>query len=95
VAVRRFPTLAGKVPHTGWNNLHTLRGPLTANLPADPYVYFVHSYAADVCSDTTAICDYGLSFSAMLHRDNFYAAQFHTEISGKVGEQVLQNFLNL
>jgi imidazole glycerol-phosphate synthase subunit HisH len=95
VAVRRLPGSAGKVPHTGWNNLHSLTGSLTAGLPTDPYVYFVHSYAADVCPDTTAVCDYGHPFSAMLQRDNFYAAQFHTEISGKVGEQVLQNFLNL
>ncbi len=105
VAVRRLPDRrtadrqttpgAGKVPHTGWNNLHTLQGPLTAGLPADAYVYFVHSYAADVCAETTAICDYGRPFSAMLQRDNFYAAQFHTEISGKVGQQIIQNFLNL
>ncbi len=95
VAVRRLSVSAGKVPHTGWNNLHSLQGPLTANLPADPYVYFVHSYAADVCHHTTAICDYGRSFSAMMHRGNFYAAQFHTEISGNIGQQIIQNFLNL
>ncbi|AQG81415.1 imidazole glycerol phosphate synthase subunit HisH [Spirosoma montaniterrae] len=101
IDVRRFPTdgvLNGqrlKVPHTGWNNIHTLRGPLTERLPENAYVYFVHSYAADVCPETTAVCDYVRPFSAMLHRDNFYAAQFHAEISGNAGQTILENFLKL
>ena len=96
IDVRRFPATPGfKVPHTGWNNIHSLQGPLTEGIKANDYVYFVHSYAADVCPETTAICDYVRPFSAMLHRDNFYAAQFHTEISGDVGQRILQNFLNL
>ena len=95
IDVRRFPASAGKVPHTGWNNLHSLRGPLAEGIPPDAYMYFVHSYAADVCPDTTAICDYGRPFSAMLQKDNFYAAQFHAEISGNVGQRILENFLQL
>lgn len=80
IDVRRFPASAGKVPHTGWNSIHSLTGPLTEGLPPEAYVYFVHSYAADVCPSTTAVCNYGRPFSAMLQRDNFYAAQFHAEI---------------
>jgi imidazole glycerol-phosphate synthase subunit HisH len=95
VDIRRFPASAGKVPHTGWNNLTQLRGPLTNNLPDNPYLYFVHSYAADVCPYTTAVCEYGRPFSAMLQRDNFYAAQFHTEISGSIGAKILENFLSI
>ncbi len=100
VDIRRFPdrrtaASAGKVPHTGWNSLSQLRGPLTVGLPDDAYVYFVHSYAADVCQYTTAVCQYGRPFSAMLQRDNFYAAQFHTEISGNVGATILENFLKI
>lgn len=101
IDVRRFPTHRNdeptrfKVPHTGWNSIHSLRGPLTEGLPEESYVYFVHSYAADICSETTAVCDYVRSFSAMLQRDNFYAAQFHAEISGDVGQQILENFLKL
>jgi imidazole glycerol phosphate synthase subunit hisH len=30
-----------------------------------------------------------------LHKDNFYATQFHPEKSGKTGERVLRNFLDL
>ena len=101
IDVRRFPANAKlgntrlKVPHTGWNSIHDLRGPLTAGLPENAYVYFVHSYAADVCEHTTATCDYVRPFSAMLHRDNFYAAQFHAEISGDAGQRILENFLKL
>ncbi len=101
IDVRRFPANATlgttrlKVPHTGWNNIHDLSGPLTDGLPENAYVYFVHSYAADVCEHTTATCDYVRPFSAMLHRDNFHAAQFHAEISGNAGQRILENFLSL
>ncbi|GAB4048329.1 imidazole glycerol phosphate synthase subunit HisH [Spirosoma litoris] len=96
IDVRRFPSDAGlKVPHMGWNNIHSLKGQLTEGVPENAYMYFVHSYAADVCAETTAVCDYVRPFSAMLHRDNFYAAQFHAEISGNVGQQILDNFLKL
>ena len=101
IDVRRFSNTGShesaslKVPHTGWNNIHSLSGPLTEGLMDNAYVYFVHSYAADVCPETTAVCDYIRPFSAMLHRDNFYAAQFHAEISGNVGQRILENFLKL
>lgn len=96
IDVRRFPAEPGfKVPHTGWNSIHSLSGPLTEGLSENAYVYFVHSYAAEVCPETTAVCDYVRPFSAMLHRDNFYAAQFHAEISGNVGQRILENFLKL
>lgn len=96
IDVRRFRSDVGlKVPHTGWNTINQFRGPLTQGLPDESYVYFVHSYAADVCDDTVATCQYTRPFSAMLQKDNFYAAQFHAEISGNIGQQVLENFLNL
>lgn len=96
VDVRRFPTVPGlKVPHVGWNNITGLRGPLIEGLPESSFVYFVHSYCADICDNTTAVCEYVRPFSAMLQKDNFYAAQFHAEISGNIGQQILENFLKL
>ena len=95
VDVKRFAVDGLKVPHVGWNNLFDLRTPLADGLAADPYVYFVHSYCAPVGPYTVATCAYGQPFSAMLQRDNFYAAQFHAEISGDVGQRILENFLNL
>jgi glutamine amidotransferase len=84
-----------KVPHMGWNNISDYKTPLTDGLPDNAYMYFVHSYAAPVCAYTVASCDYALPFSAMLHKDNFYAAQFHCEISGNAGQQILENFLKI
>ena len=64
-------------------------------LGENPYVYFVHSYYVPVCEETIATADYILPYSASMHKDNFYTCQFHPEKSGKVGEQILKNFLEL
>ncbi|CAG4988542.1 Imidazole glycerol phosphate synthase subunit HisH [Dyadobacter sp. CECT 9275] len=96
VDVKRFPVIPGvKVPHMGWNNITGYQTELTESLPDNAYVYFVHSYAAPVCAETVAVCDYIHPFSAMLKKDNFYAAQFHCEISGAAGQKIIENFLNI
>ena len=92
--VRRFPP-TGKVPHVGWNTLDGAGGPLFEGLPETPYVYYLHSYYAETGPHTLATTDYLVPFSAALHRDNFFAVQFHPEKSGPVGEAILRNFLNL
>ena len=84
-----------KVPCMGWNCLEVSGDLLFRDLGEKPYVYFVHSYYVPVCQDTIAIADYILPYSASMHKDNFYACQFHPEKSGKVGEQILKNFLAL
>ena len=92
-----------KVPCMGWNRLE-VRGeegekvrvnPIMQNLGDDPYVYFVHSYYVPLCAETIATADYILPYSASMHKDNFYTCQFHPEKSGKVGERILKNFLDL
>ncbi|MPR33716.1 imidazole glycerol phosphate synthase subunit HisH [Salmonirosea aquatica] len=96
VDVQRFPATPGiKVPHMGWNSLHDYKSTLLEGVPENAYVYFVHSYAAPVCDYTIATCEYIRPFSALLHKDNFYAAQFHCEISGNIGETILRNFLKM
>ena len=96
VDVKRFPATPGfKVPHMGWNNISDYKGALTEGLADQTYMYFVHSYAAGICDYTVASCDYVLPFSAMLHKDNFYAAQFHCEISGNAGQRIIENFLKI
>ena len=96
VDVKRFPATTGfKVPHVGWNSISDYQSALTEGLPDHAYVYFVHSYCAPICPYTIASCEYVEPFSAMLQRDNFYAAQFHAEISGDAGQRILANFLNL
>ena len=85
----------GKVPHVGWNLLQPNPSKLLAGMEEKPYCYFVHSYYATLGDDTAAVTDYGIPFSSVLQKDNFYGVQFHTEKSAKTGETILQNFLNL
>ena len=92
VAVRKFPP-EDKVPHMGWNSIDHLQGPLFEGIAEGSHVYFVHSFFAELSEFTIARGDYIVPFSAALNRDNFFAVQFHPEKSGKVGEQVLKNFL--
>lgn len=95
--VRRFDAKPGvKVPHMGWNSLGNMEKKLFEDLPKNPYVYYVHSYRADLSQDTIATTKYGDDlFSAALKYENFYGTQFHPEKSGDIGEQILRNFLNL
>ncbi len=96
VEVKKFISKDLKIPHVGWNSIvQKGENPLMNGLKEEEFVYFVHSFYAPVNAYTTAVCEYEQPFSAMLHKDNFYAAQFHAEISGKAGEQILKNFLAL
>lgn len=95
VEVRRFRSPGLKVPHIGWNTLSNLRGPLFEGVEDGNFMYFVHSFYAEMHPDMTAQTDYGVSFSAALQRENFYAVQFHPEKSGEPGRQILKNFLKL
>ena len=94
--VRFQPTNAElKVPHMGWNQIRDMKSPLFDGVKEGSFVYYVHSYHAEVSQYTIAVTDYDGPYSAALHKDNFYATQFHPEKSGSVGEQILKNFLEL
>ena len=84
-----------KVPAMGWNALYDMRTSLFNGLLEEEYVYFIHSYYVPLCEYTIATTDYIQPYSAALHKDNFYATQFHPEKSGDVGEKILKNFLEL
>ena len=97
VDVKRFDNSTQpeiKIPHMGWNTISASNNPLLKGIDGK-FVYFVHSYYAPICSHTIATCDYITPYSAALHRDNFYATQFHPEKSGDVGELILKNFIEL
>ena len=83
-----------KIPHMGWNNLEGCQGKLLEGL-IDPYVYYVHSYYAEVGDETIARTEYIHPFSAALEKQNFYAIQAHPEKSGADGQKILDNFLKL
>jgi len=95
--VRRFhpEKHEDKVPHIGWNSISNLKTPLFYGLNEGDFVYFVHSYFVPKNAQSIAETDYIQAYSAALQKDNFYAVQFHPEKSGKVGEQILENFLKL
>nr|WP_302831830.1 imidazole glycerol phosphate synthase subunit HisH [uncultured Bacteroides sp.] len=95
--VRRFVSQRheDKVPHMGWNTLTKTNSELFKGFTKEEFVYFVHSFYVPVNDCTAAVADYILPFSAALHKDNYYATQFHPEKSGSVGERILRNFLEL
>lgn len=84
------------IPHMGWNSIKfNSDAALFKRVSADNYVYFIHSYAAPVNSVTAAVTDYNQNFAAAMQYKNFYGTQFHPERSGKIGELILKNFLEL
>lgn len=95
--VKRFipSAMAEKVPHMGWNTLDNTESGLFKGFGKEEFVYFVHSYYVPLNEYTAAETNYILPFSSALHKDNFYATQFHPEKSGTVGERILKNFLDL
>lgn len=99
-SITRIPNDGGrlKIPHMGWNSLDIRKHDgLFKDIDGSPYVYFVHSYflkAEDnniVSSRTT----YGTQIDASVSFENIYATQFHPEKSGKVGLQILKNFVSI
>lgn len=94
--VKRFsPTRReDKVPCMGWNRIYDTKSELMTGIEGQ-FVYFVHSFYVPSCPETIATADYIQPYSAALHKDNFYATQFHPEKSGSVGERIIRNFLEL
>jgi glutamine amidotransferase len=84
-----------KVPQMGWNQIYNLKSDLFKGIAENEYMYLVHSFYAPLCAETIATTNYELEYSSALENDNFYGTQFHPEKSGDVGEQILNNFLNL
>jgi imidazole glycerol-phosphate synthase subunit HisH len=84
-----------KIPHMGWNTITKTNSDLFLGFDKPEFVYFVHSFYVPLNPYTAAQTGYTLPFSAALHKENFYATQFHPEKSGSVGEKILRNFIDL
>lgn len=89
------PDIPIKVPQVGWNDIYNLKTDLFKNVPEHSYVYYVHSYYAEMNPYCIATTNYGLEYAGAVQKDNFYGVQFHAEKSAKVGELILKNFLDL
>lgn len=83
-----------KVPHMGWNTLNNTTGRIFSGLDCNNHCYFVHSYYVPKSEYTIAKSNYILDFSSSIKKNNFTGVQFHPEKSGKVGEQIIKNFLD-
>ncbi|MEJ2543821.1 MAG: imidazole glycerol phosphate synthase subunit HisH [Calditrichaceae bacterium] len=92
--VKKFPP-KNKVPHMGWNTISNLSNRIFKGIENESYVYFVHSYYAEMSDAMIAQTEYILPYASALQKENYYALQFHPEKSGKVGAQILRNFLDL
>ena len=92
--VKRFSNNL-KVPQMGWNVIKNLKSDLFSGIKENEYMYLVHSYYAEHCTETIAATDYGLNYASALQHNNFYGVQFHPEKSSLAGEQILKNFLEL
>ena len=95
VQVKRFSDPQLKIPQMGWNSIHGLKSPLFKNIEEGSFIYNVHSYYAVDSEYSIATCNYGLYYSAAIHKDNFYGVQFHTEKSADTGDRILRNFLTI
>jgi glutamine amidotransferase len=95
--VKRIPE-GVSVPHMGWNQLQLKKqDPLLTGIEPGSFVYFVHSYYVDPASSDVVLAstDHGIEFTAIVHKDNVWATQFHPEKSQKVGERLLDNFARI
>jgi len=94
--VRRIPH-GPKIPHMGWNQIRVLREglPIFADIPADAYFYFAHSYYVEPQDQqgVAAVTDYGSPYCSVIVSEQVWGTQFHPEKSGEVGLQMLHNFV--
>lgn len=97
--ITKIPYETGlKIPHMGWNSLKILKHDgIFKGIEGNPYVYFVHSYflTAEDQSIVSAQTEYGVKIDASVRKGNIFATQFHPEKSGKIGLQILHNFIDI
>ncbi|MGV8982906.1 imidazole glycerol phosphate synthase subunit HisH [Clostridium sp.] len=84
-----------KIPHMGWNDLSfETTTPLLEGVVEHSYVYFVHSYYAEVGEENivNAFSMYEKKIPAIVSKGNIFGLQFHPEKSGEAGMKLLENF---
>lgn len=87
-----------KIPHMGWNRLETTKeDPLFRYFQNGEYVYYVHSFYARNCRESTlGVSQYGnLAVTGVVRRGNVWGTQFHPEKSGDAGLRLLRAFAEL
>ncbi len=93
--VQRFPGSI-RAPHMGWNQVQPRRrARLFRSFPSDPWFYFAHSYYVPETDVTSGACQYSVTYSAAIEKENVFGVQFHPEKSAAAGHLLLRNFLEL
>lgn len=94
INIKRF-TNQLKVPQMGWNTITNLKTELFNGIREEEYMYLVHSFYAPLNENCIATTNYGINYATAIQKNNFYGVQFHPEKSGKAGELIIKNFLEL
>ncbi len=91
-AVAERFTSAPRVPHMGWNTIKPTR---SARVLRAGCFYYANSYRlARIPADWEgALSTYGETFVAALERGPILACQFHPELSGEAGHQLLARWI--
>ena len=87
-----------KVPHIGWNQVRVKKdSPLMKKIPDSAEFYFIHSYYLNLEDESDLLneTNYEVKFPAAIAKDNIFGVQYHPEKSHKVGQQLLENFIEL
>lgn len=95
-----------KVPQVGWNKISIPDGKdatwweysILNKVHESAEMYFVHSFTAKPDDDSYRLADSyygGRRISAVIRKDNMYGCQFHPEKSGKVGLNIIKNFVEI
>lgn len=84
------------VPHVGWNDVRPrTKDMLFTRTSESPNFYFDHSYHYQCDSAfVTAECQYGISISASIQKNNIHGVQFHPEKSQNNGLRLFRGFFS-
>ena len=81
-----------RLPHVGWNNI--VSHSKNYNILSDKDFYFDHSYILE-CDPEYIVANtfYGENIPSIVKRENIIGFQFHPELSGKVGSDLLKKII--
>jgi glutamine amidotransferase len=90
--VTRFPDTV-RVPQIGWNQVRSGAG---CEMLVDGWAYFANSYRFESLPEgwSGAVADHGGGFVAAMERGTVLACQFHPELSGAWGRDLLGRWLD-
>ena len=87
-----------KLPHIGWNQINILKeSKIFKDIKNNSHMYFVHSYEfiPEDKSVISATTDYSSNIVCSVEKENIFGTQFHPELSGTKGIDILSKFLKI